>query len=131
MAKSRDSVTNRRNHRNRESCAPRSMTMAYHLYARLLLVALIILMLIVSGRMFCAEGHGLPTLYAVNELDLGKSAFAEPDERDADANDKHSGPAAGSYAFPQEQFSAERPGRIVQRGDWDDEANVFDGKHCQ
>src|SRR5580704_10569224 len=107
------------------------MTTAWNPYTRLLLVGLIILMLIASGRMFYTEGHGLPTLYVVNELDLRKSAFTQPDERDPDANDKHSGPAAGSHAFPQKEFPAERPGRIVQRGDGDDEADVFDGKHRQ
>ena len=71
---------------------------------------------------------GLPTLSLVHNPGTAKSALTEPDERDADADDKHSGPAAGSHAFPQKEFSAERPGRVVQRGHRDDEADVFDGQ---
>src|SRR5579872_1420069 len=58
-----------------------------------------------------------------------ESMLAEPNECNADTNDEHAGPAAGSYSFPEEEFATERSCRVIQSGYRHDEADILDGKH--
>src|SRR5580658_3033655 len=63
--------------------------------------------------------------------EIRTSALPKPNERHADANDKHSSPSTRSHAFPEKELSAECACRIVQRRHGHDKTHVLDGKHRQ